>query len=208
MKEKIHYVIEAVLAVAVIILFVFQFSGNKNDSTGNTSEGGDVSFGEYMPMAYIDVDSLIQNYTYSIDLNEQLMRKYENSQATLTERGRKLQVEMENFQRKVQTGTFASQERAESERDRIVKMEEDYQMLQQKLAQDFNNEQVRVNTEIRNTIITNLRDFNKDNKFQVIYGKMGDNILYANEAYNITNESIKFLNMKYAASPQTSGEGK
>ena len=32
MKEKLHYAIEAVLAVAVIILFVFQFSDNKKSS--------------------------------------------------------------------------------------------------------------------------------------------------------------------------------
>ena len=206
MKEKIHYVIEAVLIVAVIILFVFQFSGNKNYSTGNTSVGSEVSFGEAMPIAYINVDSLIENYTYSTDLNEQLTRMYENSQATLVERGRKLQTEMENFRSKAQTGSFLSQERAELEEARIIKLREEFQNLEQKLTQDFNNEQIRVNTEIRNTIITNLREFNKDKKFHVIYGKMGDNILYADEAYNITDEAIKFLNMKYVASPPTTEE--
>ena len=206
MKEKIHYVIEAALAVAVIILFIFQFSGNKHDSTGSIS-GGEVSFGEAMPMAYINVDSLMLNYTYSIDLNEQLMRKFENSQANLTERMRKLQADAEGFQRKVQTGSFLSQERAEAERDRIVKSEEDYRRLEQKLSQDFNDEQLRVNEELRNSIITNLREFNKDKKYHIVYGKMNDNILYADEAYNITDEVIKFLNMKYAASPAV-GESK
>ena len=205
MKEKIHYVIEAALAVAVVILFIFQFSGNKSDSTESFS-GSEVSFGEAMPMAYINVDSLMLNYTYSIDLNEQLMRKFENSQANLTERMRKLQADAEGFQRKVQTGSFLSQERAEAERDRIVKSEEEYRRLEQKLSQDFNDEQVRMNEELRNTIITNLREFNKDKKYHIVYGKLNDNILYADEAYNITEDVIKFLNMKYAGSPQVAGE--
>ena len=208
MKEKIHYVIEAALAVAVIILFVFQFSGNKNVSTGNTPGGGEVSFGEAMPISYIDIDSLIENYTYWIDLNEQLMRKYENSQATLAERGRKFQADYESFQRKVQTGAYLSEERAVQDRDRILKSQEELQLLEQKLTQDINDEQVRVNREIRNTIITNLREFNKDKNFHIIYGKTGDNILYADETYNITDEAIKFLNMKYAGSPPVTVESK
>ena len=200
MKEKIHYVIEAVLAVAVIILFVFQFSGNKNDSTEKVPIG-EVSFTESMPMAYISIDSLWMNYTYSIDLNDQLMRKYENSQANLTERMRKLQADYENFQRKVQTGSFLSEERAIQERDRLTKSHEDLQILEQKLAQEFSDEQGRTNEELRNMIITNLREYNKDKKYHIIYGKLSDNILYADEVYNITDEVVKFLNMKYAASP-------
>ena len=210
MKEKIHYVIEAVLAVAVIILFILQFSGKKSDSTERFSESN-ASFGEAMPVAYINIDSIFSNYTYSTDLNEQFTRMYENSQANLTERMRKLQADAENFQRKIQTGTFLSEERAIAERDRIAKSDEEYRRLEQKLSQDLNNEQIRISEELRNAIITNLREFNIDKKFHIIYGKAGDNILYADDAYNITEEAIKYLNMKYAGSPQAAaaaGENK
>ena len=203
MKEKIHYVIEAVLAVAVIILFVFQFSGDKKPATANVSES-EISFGDVMPVAYIDIDSLMSNYTFSIDLNELLMKKYENSQAVLTERARKLQADAENFQRKLQTGSFLSEERAIQDRDRLMKAEEDYRAYEQKLALEFEEERLNVNEELRKAVISILSEFNKENKYHIIYGRKNDNILYANDSYNVTAEAIKFFNMKYMASP--SGE--
>ena len=204
MKEKIHYAIEAVLAVAVVILFVFQFSGNKKPSNANAvvSEGQAPS-GVVMPIAYIDVDSLMSNYTYSVDLNEQITKKYENLRANFTERARKLQTEVAEFQRKYETGSFLSAERAQSEAQRLQKKEEDLQQLQVQMGEEFDTERYRINEQLRNTIITQLREFNQDKGYQFVYGKMNDNILYADDAYNITAEVIDFLNKKYAASPVT-----
>lgn len=204
MKEKIHYVIEAVLVVAVIILFVFQFSGNKNDSTvsATTSAGGG-SAEEKMPIAYVDLDSLMTSYMYSIDLNEQMAKKVENSRANLTEKTRKLQTEAAEFQKKYETGSFLSRERAESEHQRLMKKEEELRLLEAQLTQDLGAEQVQMHEDLRKTIITHLREYNKDKKFQLIQGKMNDNILYADDAYDITGEVIEFLNRKYAASPVT-----
>ena len=200
MKEKIHYVIEAVLVVAVVILFVFQFSDNKKPVDTVVPESESMSKSA-VTMAYIDIDSLMTNYTYSVDLNEQLMKKSENTRATLTVKARKLEADAQDFQRKAQTGSFLSEERMMSERDRIMKSEEDYRTLEQKLAHEFTEEQIRISEELRNTIVANLREYNKDKKYLIIHGKMNDNILYGDESCNITAEVISFLNMKYAASP-------
>ena len=203
MKEKIHYLIEALLAIAVIILFVFQFSDNRKSSNAgiaaSESSGGTMS--EFMPIAYVDIDSLMSNYTYSIDLNEQLTKKYENSQANMTERARKLQSEAADFQRKAETNAFLTQERAQSEYDRIMKKQEDLRAYEAQIAQEFNEETVRMSEELRNSIILQLREYNKDKKYQIVYGKRNDNILYADNAYNITAEVIEYLNKHYAVSP-------
>ena len=202
MKEKIHYVIEAVLAVAVIILFVFQFSGNKKSSDSNSViSGGGTTSEEIMPMAYIDVDSLMSNYTYSIDLSEQLAKRVENSRANLTERYRKLQSEVNDFQRKVQTNAFLSRERAEAEEQRLMKKQGELENLEAQMSQELGEENMRVGEELRNTIISQLNEFNKSKGYHIIYGKKNDNILYADEAYNITAEVIDYLNKSHAASP-------
>lgn len=202
MKEKIHYVIEAVLGIAVVVLFVLQLSGNKKPLPADAIVGnGDLASGSTMPIAFIDVDSLMSNYTYSIDLNEQITKKYENSRANLTEKLRKLQSEVADFQRKVETNAFISRERAESEQQRLVKKDQDLQELQAQMSQELGEEQLRMNVELRKTIISQLREYNKNKGYQVVYGKMNDNILYADDTYNITGEVIDFLNSRYAASP-------
>ena len=207
MKEKVHYAIEAILAVAIIILFVFQFSDNKKSSGANTvvSENRETS-GEIMPMAYIDIDSLMSNYTYSIDLNEQIAKRVENSRANLTERIRKLQAEAAEFQRKYETNSFLSQERAIAEQERLMKKQEDLQALELKMSQELGEEEMRLGEELRNTIISQLREYNKGKGYHIVYGKKNDNILYADDAYNITAEVIEFLNRQHAASPAARAE--
>ncbi len=199
MKEKIHFVIEAVLAIAVIILFIFHFSGNKGASIKNEApEENSNSVEKTLPMAYIDVDSLMSNYTYSIDLNEQIMKKYENSRANLTTKLRRLQNDATNFQRKIETNAFLSRERAEAEQKRIMKRQEDLQKLEVELSQELAEEQLRMNEELRKDIILHLHKYNEDKGFQIVYGKINDNILYADEAYNITGEVINYLNKQRA----------
>ena len=204
MKEKIHYVIEAVLIIAVIVLFVFQFSGNKKSSNdGSNSTDSKASSESVMPVAYIDIDSLMQSYTYSIDLNEQLAKKLENSNANYTEKVRKLQADAAEFQRKYETNSFLSQERAQAEHDLIMKKQEELRTLEANLAQEFEEERFRMSEELRLTIIAQLLEYNKSKGYQIIYGKRNDNILFAAESFNITAEVIEFLNKQYTASPAT-----
>lgn len=207
MKEKVHYVIEAVLAVAVVILFILQFSGGKKSITtaASVTEGESASESA-MPIAFIDVDSLMSNYTYSIDLNEQNTKKVENSRAILTEKLRKLQVDATDFQRKAETGAFLSRERMEAEQQRLMKRDQELQELQAQMSQELGEEQLRMNEELRKMVITQLTEFNKGKGYHIVYGKMNDNILYADEAYNITKEVIDFLNRQYASSPVTKAD--
>ncbi len=203
MKEKVHYVIEAVLVVAVIILFILQFSDGKKsvvDDNASVVEDGSVSK-HSMLVAFVDVDSLISSYTYSIDLNEQITRKFENSRASLTEKLRKLQAEAADFQRKAETGAFLSPERMESEQQRLMKKDQELQELQAQMSQELGEEQLRINEELRNTIVSQLREYNKEKGYNIIYGKKNDNILYADDAYNITREVIDYLNRQRASSP-------
>lgn len=200
MKEKVHYVIEAVLAVAVIILFILQFSDHGKSAPAAVTSDSSVA-GSTMPIAFIDVDSLMSNYTYSIDLNEQMTKKFENSHANLTEKLRKLQSEVADFQRKVDTGSFLSRERLEAEQQRLMKKDRDLQELQAQMSQELSEEQLRMNVELRRTVISQLREFNKGKGYQIVYGKLNDNILYADDSYNITGEVIEYLNRQHASSP-------
>jgi outer membrane protein len=195
-------VVEGVLLIAVIILFVLVLPG-KGGSTSTASTAGDDSdvVGKTLPIAYVDVDSLLQNYNYAIDLNEQMSKKYENSRANMTEKLRRLQAEGAEFQRKYETNAFLSRERAEAEQQRLLKKQEELQKLEAELTKELADEQTRMNEDLRQTIITQLRQYNKDKHYHIIYGKINENIIYAENAYNITAEVIDYLNRQHAVSP-------
>jgi outer membrane protein len=57
--------------------------------------------------------------------------------------------------------------------------------------------------ELADTVKVRLVEFNKDKGYQIIYSNTGaDNILFADEKYDITKEVTEFLNKKYG--PATS----
>ena len=71
------------------------------------------------------------------------------------------------------------------------------QALQQRLGAEFQNETNTFNKALRDSIQHYLAAYNKDKKYGLILSKAGDNILYADKAYDITNEVIAGLNKGY-----------
>ena len=196
--RNINYVINGVLAVAVVILYVMQFSGKKESGvTRNFTPTKDAT--ALLPIAYVNVDSLLLNYNYSKDLNEIILKKQENSRANITQKARSLESEMQDFQRKIENNAFLTRERAQQEQDRLVKKQQELQNLDNQLAQELMQEQQKLNEQLRDTIVSQLRAFNQDKGFQVVFSStVGDNILLAGETYNITSELLDYLNKNYA----------
>lgn len=199
--KNINYVINGVLAVAVVILFVMQFTGKKESSVTRTfTNGEDATAAGVLPIAYVNVDSLLQNYNYSKDLNEIILKKQENSRANITQKARTLQSEMQDFQRKVENNAFLTRERAEQEQQRLLNKQQELQNLDNQLAQELMQEQQKLNEQLRDTVVAQLKAFNQDKGFQVVFSNtMGDNILYAGDTYDITRELIDFLNKNYSS---------
>ncbi|MCX6307331.1 MAG: OmpH family outer membrane protein [Bacteroidia bacterium] len=55
-----------------------------------------------------------------------------------------------------------------------------------------------MNEQLRDSIYKFLQEYNKDKKYQMILSNtMNDNIMVADNAYNITNEVVEMLNSKY-----------
>ena len=94
--KNINYIINGVLALAVVILFVLQFTGKKESGVTKTFTAEESASG-LLPIAYVNVDSLLLNYNYSKDLNEIIIKKQENSRASVNQKLRSLQTEMQDF---------------------------------------------------------------------------------------------------------------
>ena len=196
--RNINYVINGVLAVAVVILYVMQFSDKKESGVTRTfASAGDTT--ALLPIAYVNVDSLLLNYNYSKDLNEIILKKQENSRANITQKARSLESEMKDFQRKIENNAFLTRERAEQEQQHLLKKQEELQNLDNQLAQELMQEQQKLNEQLRDTIVSQLRAFNQDKGFQVVFSNtVGDNILLAGDTYDITAELLEFLNRNYS----------
>ena len=202
--KNINYVINGVLAVAVIILFILQFSGNKKTTpfsgTVTTASGEPII---ELPVAYVNVDSLLDNYIFAIDINDNLARKGENIRANFTQQQRNFQAEVENFNYRYQNQAFTSQARLDQEQRRLQQRQADLEALAEKQSLELNEEYQRTNMQLRDTIMAHLKEYNKAKGYQIIYSNTSSSlvspILWAEDVYNITTEFTDYLNKKWTS---------
>src|SRR5690554_4807951 len=125
--KNILLVLNALLVVAVIVLFILVLGDNKDNASTPVKRINDSIASVKLPIAYVNVDSLLLNYQFAKESNESLMKKQEDSRLDLNVRARSLQGEMNEFQRKLENNAFLSRERAEQEQNRLMKKEQDLQ---------------------------------------------------------------------------------
>lgn len=197
--KNISLVLNAVLILAVIILFILVLGNKKNNTATGEFRANDSTFSNRLPIAYINIDSLLLNYQFAKESNESLMKRQEDSRLDLNLKARQLQAEMAEFQKKLQNNAFLSRERAEQEQGRLMRKEQDLQQLNAKLSQELMDVQQKVSEQLRDSINIFLKEYNKDKKFELILSNTSsDNILIANDAYDITKEVTEALNSRYS----------
>lgn len=156
--------------------------------------------GEALRIAYVDIDTLLMNYTLWMELNEEMIRKEESVRATLNEKAKTLQTEFEEFERKLNNNAFATRERAEAEQNRILKKREELEQTTERLTSELAIENNKNSVLFRDSINAYIQDYNKTHQYNVILSRIGDNILYIDNAMNITQEIIDGLNARHAKS--------
>jgi len=197
--KNISLVLNAVLILAVIILFILVLGNKKNNTATGEFRANDSTFSNRLPIAYINIDSLLLNYQFAKESNENLMKRQEDSRLDLNVKARQLQAEMAEFQKKLQNNAFLSRERAEQEQGRLMRKEQDLQQLNAKLSQELMDVQQKVSEQLRDSINIFLKEYNKEKKFELILSNTSsDNILIANDAYDITKEVTEALNNRYS----------
>ncbi|MBQ0056062.1 MAG: OmpH family outer membrane protein [Bacteroidales bacterium] len=154
-----------------------------------------------LPIAYINVDSLLVNYDYAKDLNEELLKKTEDARMKVNAQGQALEKETAAFQKKLQTNAFLSEERAQSEYNRLQTKQQELEQLNYNLQNELAQQQAQMNARLSDTIRTFIKEYNKVMKFELIFtNTMYDNILLDNPKYDITTDVLNQLNERYAKS--------
>ncbi len=188
------------MAAAVVALAACNNASPKMDeqpvAADNNTEGG-------VKIAYVEVDSLMTQYTFCKEFTEILQRKSNNARNTLNQKGQALQSAMANFQQKLNNNGFTSREQAEGQQAAIQRQQQSLQELQARLENELANETAKYNEGLRDSLMHFLDKYNKDKKYDLILTKQGDNILYAAKRFDITSDVINGLNKGYKSTLKT-----
>ena len=164
--------------------------------------------GEGIKIAYVEVDSLMTQYTFAKDYTVTLEKKSNNARNTLTQKGNALQAAVNNFQQKLNNNGFQSREQAEGVQAAIQRQQSDLQQLQARLENELASETAKFNEALRDSLNNFLQAYNKDKKYDMILSKAGDNILFASKRFDITQDVINGLNKRYKPSAKKADDKK
>ncbi len=198
--NKIQICINVVFGVLIVVLSVLfcVFGAWKRPVCAVEETSLAAAESERLPVAYINIDSLLMDYVFAQEANEKLMSKQEDARLQLNQKARSLQNDMAEFQRKLDNNAFLSRERAESEAQRLQKRQQDLQDLEAKLTQDIMLENQNLNLQLRDTLDNFLKVFNADGRYEMILSNtQSDNVLFSKPIYDITQEVVAALNDRY-----------
>jgi len=193
MNKKNIFRTLAVAAVATVAMTSCDNSAPKMDDKSQASEQ---TAPAELKIAYVEVDSIMTQYTFCKDYTEILQKKGQNIQNTLASKQRSLEQAAANFQQKLQQNAY-TREQAEGIQASLQKQAADLEGLNQRLSGEFQTETDKYNNALRDSIQHFLAKYNKDKKFSIILSKAGDNLLYADKAFDITSEVVAGLNKAY-----------
>ena len=184
------------LALAAMTTLAFTSCNKQNSQAENKSESNTKAAPTSMKIAYVEVDSIMSQYKFCKDYSLILQKKGQNIQSTLASKQQALQAAAANFQQKVQQNAYP-REQAEAIQAGLQKQSADLQGLNERLSNEFQVETEKYNAALRDSLRHFLNEYNKDKKYSLILSKAGDNLLYADKAFDITNDVVAGLNKAY-----------
>ena len=193
MNKKNFFRTMAIATLATMAMTSCDKSAPKMDAKSQNSEQ---SAPTELKIAFVEVDSIMTQYTFCKDYSEILQKKGQNIQNTLEAKQRQLQQAAANFQQKLQQNAY-TREQAEGIQASLQKQAADLDALSQRLGNEFQAETEKFNEALRDSIRHFLDQYNKDKKYSIIFSKQGENLLYADKSYDITDDVIAGLNKSY-----------
>ena len=188
--KNISLILNAVLFVAVAVLYYLHFSSSSksttNESSSNISE---------LKIAYINADSVLKYYEFFKVNKEKLESKGKNLDQDFRNRAQSLQNDINAYQRNVGSMTIGQAKAVEED---LGKKQQNLQLYQRSLEQEIMTDQSKMNEDLYANITAYLKQYGEQKGLQVVlkYDPTSD-LLYGGQSIDITKDVITGLNETY-----------
>lgn len=191
--KNVSLVLNAVLLVAVAVLYYLHFSA----SPSNKSAGNLISSASGNPLiAFVNSDSVLKNYKYLDVKRKELEEKTQKLQKEYENRAQGLQSEITNYQRNVGNLTL-SQARALEED--LQKKQQNLRVYEQSLTQELMGEEAKLSKELYDRVTGFLEKYGQSKGLHIVFKyDPASDVLFAGDSLDITTAVIAGLNSEYA----------
>ena len=193
--KNILLVINIILVFLVGYLYFLHFINTKKPAVQSVQNNAIVPSKGGANVAYIDLDSLENNYTYYKKIKTEFEHKQSAANNEISGMQKKYQNRAMQLQQKGSTMTQPEQEAAMQE---INKMQQDLQSRKQAIDNDLYNYNSKMKEDILTRIQNYLKQYNKDGRYSYIFSYEPGFMFYKDSTLNITPDVIAGLNELYS----------
>ena len=198
--KNINSIINGVLGAAVIALFVLYFTdGDKSDANlGSASSDSAVVQSGDLKIAYFNVDSVLSSWDLYFQMQEELAARQTSLESEFAAKQQAFMGRVEDAQYKIQRQLVT---RAESEQlqQQLSQEEQSLVALQNQFGMQLQEEGAVKNRQMIDKIEQDLKKYNETAGYTYIFSySFGGNLLYGDDAFNITAAVITGINEEYA----------
>ena len=226
--KNLSLVLNGVLAIAVAVLYYFQFAAPKEEVRKNTVDAAAVdSVSSKLKIAYVNTDSLWNAYKLIDDIQTDLEADRAKAERKVEQRTALLEKQLEQMAMELQTkmADFESKGRTMNETLRNLKMQElqdlqqnaqgfsleadqEIAQLQQRLQNELIDKELKGTKQVQDNIKAYLKQYNQDYDFTYVlaYSSEAGGILLGNPALDITKDVVAGLNEIYDAEQAAKAE--
>ncbi len=195
-KLKISIYLNAILLIAVIVLYVLFFTEKKQGSAGDI-QPQDLS-GSGLRIGYVESDSILSHYTLALEKSRELEERGKNLEATLKKRQDQYEKDAAYFQEQVSNNQLSEQS-AQYIYNQLMEEQQKIYDLQNQYTSELADSEMQVNIMLLDSVTNFLERYNRQFNFDYILGhNPGSNLLLKNPRYNITKQVIEGLNNEYS----------
>ncbi len=187
--KNISLAINAILLVAVAVLYYLHFSGPKSPALTSTTSVGDLK------IAYISSDTLLKYYDYFKVNRDKLQAKGQRLDQDLKSRAQGLQNEFETYQRNSGNLTIGQARAVEED---LGKKRQNLQLYQESLSQEIQVDQEKMTKDLYDRVTAYLKKYGQEKGLEVVLKfDAASDLLYGDDRLDISKEVVKGLNDLY-----------
>jgi outer membrane protein len=191
--KNLSLILNAVLLVAVGVLFFLHFSGNKKAGSSNDTTA--TAFTGDLKIAFINSDTVLEHYDFLKANRVVIEEKGKKIEQEYRNRAQGLQNEITAYQRNVSNMTLGQVKAVEED---LGKKQQNLQLYQQSIQQQLMEEESRLRKELYDRITAYLKKYASEKNLHVVlkFDPTSD-VLFAGEAFDVSQDVIKGLNEDY-----------
>ena len=181
-----------VLALAIAVLFYFQFADKKNNASAVSSAKA-APAGSFR-IAYFESDSIQNHFDYFKEIRNGLQAKDKVNSRQLNELKTAFTNRYQELQRAAQS---LSQAELANRQQELEQMQRTYQGKEQMMSQEMQDESFKKLQDVKKKIEDYLKEYNKDKGYAFIFSSAPEFMYLKDSTYNITNDVVNGLNKLY-----------